>query len=257
VLAVDMLTGHATDTAFGRPPVIAHALATWRDRPDAWRAAPRTDVALDAAHPTVFVIDDDPGIREALEGLFRSIGLRAELFASVQAFLDRAHLALVGCLVLDIRLPGRSGLDLQEDLARAGLHLPVIFITGYADIRMSVRAMKAGAVEFLTKPVRQQDLLDAIQVALARDIARWRAGLTATDLRAAFASLTPRERDTMTLIVVGRPNKQIAFEMGISESTVKLHRGRVMGKMRARSVAELVRMVDQLGLGPICTVKAA
>jgi FixJ family two-component response regulator len=205
-------------------------------------------VPNDEAQPTVVVIDDDRDIREAFQGVIRSVGLRVELFASVQEFLGSDRPDSPGCLVLDVRLPGRSGLDFHDDLAKANVHLPVIFISGYADVPMSVRAMKAGAVEFLTKPVRHQDLLDAIQLAIERDRARRDDERAVAELRAGFNTLTPRERNVMTLVVAGLLNKQIAAEIGLSEATVKAHRGQVMRKMGAKSLAELVRMVDKLGL---------
>ena len=198
--------------------------------------------------PTVFVIDDDQDIREALQSLLRSVSLRVELFATVQEFLDRAGSNRHGCLVLDVRLPGRSGLDFHDDLIKEGVHLPVVFISGHADIPMSVRAMKAGAVEFLTKPVRHQDLLDAIYLAIEQDLARRDGERSVAGLRAVFESLTPREREVLTLVAAGLLNKQIAAEIGISEATVKLHRGQVMRKMQARTLADLVRMVDKLEL---------
>jgi FixJ family two-component response regulator len=208
-------------------------------------------VSDDDARPTVVVIDDDEGIREALQGLLRSVGLSVELFASVPEFLDSNRPDRQGCLVLDVRLPGRSGLDFHDDLVKARVHLPVIFISGHADVPMSVRAMKAGAVEFLTKPVRHQDLLDAIQRAIERDRARRDQDEVVGALRARFDTLTSREREVMRLVAAGRLNKQIAAEIGLSEATVKLHRGQVMRKLRAQSLAELVRIADKLELsGP-------
>jgi FixJ family two-component response regulator len=195
---------------------------------------------------TVVVIDDDPEVREALEDLLHSVGLQVETFASVQGFLDRSGKERPGCLVLDVRLPGRSGLDFHDDLAKANVHLPVVFISGHADVPMSVRAMKAGAIEFLTKPVRHQDLLDAIQLAITQDRERGDSERNVAETQACFDTLTPREREVMTLVASGGPNKQIAADMGISTTTVKLHRGQVMRKMHARSLAELVRMADQL-----------
>ena len=205
-------------------------------------------VPSDDAKPTVVVIDDDPEVREALQGLLRTVGLRAELFASVTDFLNSSRPDLPGCLVLDVRLPGRSGLEFQNDLAKAQVRLPIIFVTGYGDIPMSVRAMKAGAVEFLTKPIRPQELLDAIHRAIEQDRARRDSEQVIGDLRARLETLTPREREVMALAVAGRLNKQIAAEIGLSEATVKLHRGQVMRKMGARSLADLVRMGDRLGL---------
>jgi len=205
-------------------------------------------VPSDDANATVVVIDDDPEVREALQGLLRTVGLRAELFASVTDFLNSARPDLPGCLVLDVRLPGRSGLEFQNDLAKAQVHLPIIFVTGYADVPMSVRAMKAGAVEFLTKPIRPQELLDAIHRAIEQDRARRDREQVTGDLRGRLETLTRRERQVMALAVAGRLNKQIAAEIGLSEATVKLHRGQVMRKMRARSLADLVRMGDRLGL---------
>jgi RNA polymerase sigma factor (sigma-70 family) len=205
-------------------------------------------VSDDEARPTVVVIDDDQDVREALQGLLRSVGLRVELFASVSEFLSSNRPNLPGCLVLDVRLPGRSGLDFHDDLVKAKVHLPVIFISGHADVPMSVRAMKAGAVEFLTKPVRHQDLLDAIQRAIEHDRARRDEEEVVDRLRARLDTLTPREREVMRLVAAGRLNKQIAAEIGLSEATVKLHRGQVMRKLRIRSLAELVRMADKLEL---------
>lgn len=195
---------------------------------------------------TVIVIDDDEDIRESVRGLFRSVGLQVELFGSIQDYLAAERPDHPGCLVLDVRLPGRSGLDFQEELGRAKVSLPVIFISGFADVPMSVRAMKAGAVEFLTKPVRPQDLLDAVYVAIENDRTRRRAASEIADIAAAYESLSPREREVMALVVAGRLNKQIAVDIGITEATVKLHRGQVMRKMQARSLADLVRMADRL-----------
>ena len=202
----------------------------------------------DDAQPTVFVIDDDREIRDALETLVRSVGLRARLFASVPDFLSAGHTDQPGCLVLDVRLPGRSGLDFHDDLVRANVRLPVIFMSGFADVPMSVRALKAGAVEFLTKPVRQQDLLEAIQLAVERDRTRRENDAAIAGLRVSYGTLTPRESEVMLLVATGRLNKQIANDLGLTEATVKVHRGQAMRKMQARSVADLVRMSDKLGL---------
>ena len=198
------------------------------------------------AEAIVAVVDDDPDIREALGGLLRSVGVGVELFGSVQEFLGSARPDLPGCLILDVRLPGRSGLDLQDELAKANMQVPIIFITGHAGVPMSVRAMKAGAGEFLTKPVRDQDLLDAIQLSIAMDRARRDEERTLAGLRADFDTLTPREREVMIMVVAGRLNKQIAGDLGLSEATVKAHRSQVMRKMRAQSLAELVRKADKL-----------
>jgi FixJ family two-component response regulator len=195
----------------------------------------------------VFVIDDDPSMRAALEDLLSSVRLDVQLFASPQEFLHSNPPDVLGCLVLDVRLPGgMSGLTFQKELAKAGIALPVIFITGHGDIPMSVRAMKAGAVEFLTKPFHEQDLLDAIYAAIERDKARRRGALIAVELLARYAALTERERQIMALVVMGRANKQMAAELNLSEMTVKVHRGQVMRKMKAASLPDLVRMADQL-----------
>jgi FixJ family two-component response regulator len=194
----------------------------------------------------VFVIDDDESMRAALEDLISSIRLEARLFASPQEFLHSNPPDVLGCLVLDVRLPGMSGLTFQKELAKAGITLPVIFITGHGDIPMSVRAMKAGAVEFLTKPFHEQDLLDAIYAGIERDRVRRRAVLIAVELRERHAALTEREREVMALVVIGRANEQIAAELNLSEMTVKVHRGQVMRKMKAASLPDLVRMADQL-----------
>jgi FixJ family two-component response regulator len=200
------------------------------------------------SQPTVIVIDDDQDIRDALEGLLKSVGLRTKLFASVQEFLDSDPPSGLRCLVLDIRLPGRSGLDFYDSLVAENVFLPVVFISGHADIPMSVRAMKAGAVEFLTKPVRHQDLLDAIHLAIDKDRNHRETESSVAKIRANLATLTQREREVLEHVVAGRLNKQIAADIGISMATVKLHRGHVMQKMQAVSLAELVRMVDRIGL---------
>jgi FixJ family two-component response regulator len=198
--------------------------------------------------PIIAVIDDDEDVRQGLTGLLQSVGLRAELFASVREFLDSGRLDRFGCLVLDVRLPGKSGLDFHDDLVKAKVHLPVVFISGHADVPMSVRAMKAGAVEFLTKPFRHQDLLDAIQSAIEQDSARRKSEDSITALRVRFDRMTIREQEVMQLAAAGRMNKHIAEELGISLPTVKLHRGHAMRKMGARSLADLVRMADKLDL---------
>jgi len=200
------------------------------------------------ADAIVFVVDDDSSIREAIESLVKLAGLRVESFGSAQEFLRAERPDLPGCVVLDVELPGLSGLDLQRELATHGIKLPIIFITGYGDIPMSVRAMKAGALEFLTKPFRDQDLLDAIQQALERDRAARQHSREIAELRERFDALTSREREVLLLVVAGWLNKQIGFELGISEITVKIHRGRVMEKMAAQSLAELVRMTERLEL---------
>jgi FixJ family two-component response regulator len=209
------------------------------------------------AQQTVIVIDDDPGIRESLGGLLRSVGLQARLLGSVVEFLKSGRPDGPACLVLDVRLPGRGGLDFQRDLAAANIRLPIIFITGHGDIPMSVQAMKGGAIEFLTKPFRDQDLLDAIQLGLARDRARLEEEKAMAVLRERYETLTAREREVMALVVTGRLNKQIANDMGISEITVKVHRGQAMRKMKASSVADLTRMADKLNLARETATKPA
>jgi FixJ family two-component response regulator len=195
----------------------------------------------------VFVVDDDPSMRRSLETLLRSVGLDARLFSSAQEFMQAKRPDAPGCLVLDVRLPGMSGLAFQEELAKTGVAIPVIFISGHGDVPMTVRAMKAGAAEFLTKPFDDQVLLDAIHAAIERDRARRRDATSLAALEARYDELTQRERQVMKLVVAGRVNKQIAAELELSLVTVKVHRGQVMRKMLAKSVAELVRMADRLG----------
>jgi FixJ family two-component response regulator len=200
------------------------------------------------AAAVVFVVDDDPSVRRAIKRLIESVGVRVEIFGSTQEFLQAKRPDVPSSLVLDIRLPGKSGLELQRELADANIQTPIIFITAHGDIPMTVRAMKAGAVEFLTKPFRDQDLLDAVQLALERDRARrLREAETAT-LRKRFESLTPREGEVLPLVVSGLLNKQIAAEIGISETTAKVHRGQLMRKMGADSLPDLVRMAERLGI---------
>jgi FixJ family two-component response regulator len=196
----------------------------------------------------VFVVDDDAPTRESLKNLIRSVGLRAEAFASAQEFLRSKRPDAPACLVLDVRLRGLSGLDLQKRMAEADIEIPIVFITGHGDIPMTVQAMKAGAVEFLTKPFRDQELLDAIQQALERDRNARDQRAKIEELHSRYLSLTPREREVMALVVTGLLNKQIAGELGTSETTIKIHRHQVMEKMGAGSLAELVRMADRLGI---------
>jgi FixJ family two-component response regulator len=202
------------------------------------------------ALPTVFIIDDDRGMRQAIQDLVESVGLRAESFTSGEEFLRKKHNSRPSCLVLDVRLPQMSGLDFQRRLAESGVQIPIIFITAHGDIPMSVRALKSGAVEFLTKPFRDQDLLDAIQQALERDRIGQEQQADIHGLRERYRALTAREQEVMTLVVSGMLNKQIASEIGASEATVKVHRGNVMHKMQAGSVVDLVRMSDKLKLSP-------
>jgi FixJ family two-component response regulator len=200
---------------------------------------------------TVFIIDDDRGMRQAIHDLVESVGLRAESFATGEEFLGTKHIGRPSCLVLDVRLPQMSGLDFQRRLAEGGLRIPIIFVTAHGDIPMSVKALKSGAVEFLTKPFRDQDLLDAIQQALEWDGIAQKEQAEVADLQKRHQALTLREREVMTLVVSGMLNKQIASEIGASEATVKVHRGNVMHKMQASSVVDLVRMADKLKLSPV------
>ena len=196
--------------------------------------------------PVVFVVDDDPSMRATLTDVMRSVGLQVQTFASAREFMDSKPPDAPGCLVLDVRLPGQSGLDFQRTLAKSGMELPVVFITGHGDVSMSVRAMKAGAVDFLIKPFRDQDLLDAVHAAIERDRTRRQQVIGVGDLKERYRSLTERERDIMALVVVGRLNKLIASELGLAEVTVKAHRSQLMHKMGAKSLPELVRMADRL-----------
>ena len=198
--------------------------------------------------PVVFIVDDDTSLRESLSDLFQSVGLRTRLFASAQEFMQNKLLGTPSCLVLDVRLPGLSGLDFQSELAKADIHIPIIFMTGHGDIPMSVQAMKAGAVEFLAKPFRDQDMLDAVQIALEKDRGRRKSEAGTAELKSRFETLTAREREIMGWVVTGLMNKQIAANVGLSEITVKVHRSSMMRKMGAKSLAELVRMAEALGV---------
>jgi len=197
---------------------------------------------------TVYVVDDDASVRRGLSNLIRSVGLRVEVFASASEFLAAKRPDAPACLILDVRMPGLSGLDFQTELTKARNRIPIIFITGHADIPMTVKAMKAGAIEFLTKPFRDQDLLDAVQVALERARVAYQNEQSAAQLRAKFEALTPREQEVMAWVTGGLLNKQVAAEIGVTEITVKVHRGKVMRKMGAKSLADLVRMADMLGI---------
>jgi FixJ family two-component response regulator len=203
---------------------------------------------MSAERSVAFVVDDDVSMREALRNLLRSVGVEVETFKTAQEFLSTRRPDAPGCLILDVRLPGLSGLELQRQLIEEKIQIPIIFITGHGDIPMSVRAMKAGAVEFLTKPFRDQDLLDAVLQALNRDRAARRQRAEVAELRGRYEALTSREQEVMVLVVRGLPNKQIAGALAISEPTVKLHRGRLMHKMEAESLADLIRIAEKLGL---------
>jgi FixJ family two-component response regulator len=203
---------------------------------------------MSSEQPVVFIIDDDASVRKALTNLLRSVGLQVESFGSAQAFLSSKRPDGPGCLVLDVRLPGSSGLELQRQLAESGIQLPIIFITGHGDIEMSVQAMKAGAVEFLTKPFREQVLLDAVQHAIERDRAAYAQRAVLSELRDRYQSLTSREQEILAMVVRGLLNKQIGGELGTTEATVKVHRAKVMHKMQADSLADLIRMAEKLGV---------
>jgi len=198
--------------------------------------------------PVVFIIDDDTSVREGLSDLLGSVGLGVKAFDSTQAFLDSKRPDVPGCIVLDLRLPGRSGLEFQQTLSKLDIQLPVIFISGHGNIPISVRAIKSGAIEFLTKPLHEQEVLDAVQAGIERDRARRQEDALTTELKARFDSLTAREREIMNLVVTGNLNKQIGFAVGLSEMTVKVHRSHVMQKMQAKSLVDLVRMADALGV---------
>jgi FixJ family two-component response regulator len=206
------------------------------------------DDPTSAEQPIVFVVDDDESMRRALENLFQSVGLRVEIFGSAPELLRTKLPDVASCLVLDIRLPGLSGLDFQLELAKANIHIPIVFMTGHGDIPMSVMAMKAGAVDFLSKPFRQQEMLDAVKVAIERDQKRRKDEKIVFNARALFETLTPRELDVLSLVAAGLMNKQIAAEIGIAEITVKIHRGHIMKKMGTRSLADLVRISEILGI---------
>jgi FixJ family two-component response regulator len=211
------------------------------------RPTPPDELSRDE-QPIVFVIDDDESLRRALTNLFQSVGLRVEVFGSAPELLQTKLPDVASCLVLDIRLPGLSGLDLQTELAKAHIHIPIIFMTGHGDIPMSVRAMKAGAIDFLAKPFRHQEMLDAVAMAIQRDRERRKDAKIVSSAMALFETLTPREREVLTLAAAGLMNKQIAAEIGVAEITVKIHRGHIMKKMGTRSLADLVRITELLGI---------
>jgi FixJ family two-component response regulator len=206
---------------------------------------------VNAREPLVFVVEDDESMHRALSNLFQSVGLEVEMFGSASEMLQAKLPDVASCLVLDVRLPGLSGLDFQAELTRANIHIPIIFMSGHGDIPMSVRAMKGGAVDFLTKPFRDQDMLDAVMVAIERDRSRREAARLVANLQAHFDTLTPREREILALVSSGLMNKQIAAELGLAEITVKIHRGHIMKKMGARSLADLVRKAETLGIARV------
>jgi FixJ family two-component response regulator len=213
------------------------------------RPTPAPDLASDE-QPIVYVVDDDEAIRRSLANLFQSVSLRVQVFGSALELLQTSLPDVASCLVLDIRLPGVSGLDFQTELAKANVRVPIIFMTGHGDIPMTVKAMKAGAIDFLTKPFRHQEMLDAVATAIDRDRKRRKDEKMIANAQALFGTLTPRERDVLALVAAGLMNKQIAAEIGIAEITVKIHRGHIMRKMRTRSLADLVRITEMLGLHP-------
>jgi FixJ family two-component response regulator len=204
--------------------------------------------SLSAKEPLVFIVEDDESMRRALSNLFQSVGLEVQMFGSAAEMLQRELPDVASCLVLDIRLPGLSGLDFQSDLARANINIPIIFMTGHGDIPMSVRAMKSGAIDFLTKPFRDQDMLDAVTVAIERDRKRREADKIVTNLQFLYETLTPREREILALVSSGLMNKQVAADLGLAEITVKIHRGHIMKKMNAKTLADLVRKAETLGI---------
>lgn len=215
-----------------------------------WSHSKSTQGSAEQKGPVVYVVDDDASMRMALDGLLRSIGLQVETFESSQEFLDFPKGNVPSCLVLDVRLRGESGLNFQEQIERNGVQMPIVFMTGHGDIAMTVKAMKAGAVDFLAKPFRDQDMLDAVSAALVKDGQRLASQQSIATLQAAYASLTAREREVMGFVVAGLMNKQIAYELNLSEVTVKVHRGQVMRKLAVRSVADLVRKAETLGVKP-------